>query len=150
MDTPEVRLAAPGDAALLLEMMTEFYAETRFSLDRDRAAEAFERLLEDERLGRAWILSQDGAPAGYVVLTLGFSMEFHGRDGFVDDLFIRPEFRGIGLGRAAMVAVREACSSLGVRAVHLEVDPENRAATGLYRKFGFAMRPLRLMTLRLD
>ena len=146
--TTHIRAAHPGDTSLLLDLMPEFYAETDYPLDRNAAENAFTLLLENEALGRAWILSQDGADAGYAVLTLGFSMEFHGRDGFVDDLFVRPAYRGRGLGTLALDTVREMGRTLGLRALHLEVDPQNRVAVDLYRREGFSERTLRLMTLR--
>ncbi len=75
--------------------MAEFYAESGYDLDQDGAAIAFGDLLSDPSLGRIWIL---GESVGYVVLSLGYSMEYGGRDAFVDDLFVREAHRRAGLG----------------------------------------------------
>jgi len=144
-----VRPAVPGDRELLVGLMGEFYAETSFPFDAERAGAAFDRLLADPRLGRAWLLLADGEVAGYFVMTLAFSMEFGGPSAFLDDLFIRASHRGRGLGKAAVATLRSACESLGVRAVHLEVAPDNAAAQALYRGAGFVDRKLDFLVLKL-
>jgi len=76
-------------------------------------------------------------------------MEYGGRDGFIDDLFIRQPFRGQGLGKLALAKVRAACEERGVRALHLEVGRDNDAAHSLYRQAGFVATDRQLLTLRL-
>ena len=132
-----VRPADPADVPQLVALMAAFYAESDFPLPADAAARAFEQLLADPRLGRVWILERDGEPAGHVVLTVGYSMEFGGLRGFVDDLFVLREHRGHGLGAAALAEVRRTCLDLGVRALAVEVGPENDVARRLYQRAGF-------------
>jgi GNAT superfamily N-acetyltransferase len=129
--------------------MAEFYAESGYPLNRQRAEAAFSDLLADPRLGRVWLIEAQGRPVGYVVLTLGYSLEYGGRDAFVDDLFIREGFRGQGLGTAALEIVRTACTELGARALHLEVGRDNDPAKALYRRAGFVDTDRQLLTLRL-
>ena len=143
------RPATSADVPLLVEMMTEFYAESGYPLDAARARTAFEQLLTDPRSGQVWLLLWDGQPAGYVVMTLGYSMEYGGRDAFVDDLFVRPSCRGRGLGTLALAELRTACHELGVRALHLEVGYANDRAAALYLKAGFVAHDRRLLTLPL-
>ena len=145
----KVDRATPADLDRLVELMAEFYAETSFPFDRPRSRAAFERLLADPRWGSAWLLRWSGEPAGYFVLTLGYSMEYGGPSAFLDDLFVRAAFRGRGLGRAALAAMRAECEARGVRAVHLEVARDNPAAQALYRGAGFTGRDLDLLTLPL-
>ena len=138
------------DLDRLVELMAEFYAETNFPFDRPRSSAAFERLLADPRWGSAWLLHWEGALAGYFVMTLGFSMEYGGPSAFLDDLFVRPAFRGRGLGRASLATLRAECEAGGVWAVHLEVARDNAAAQALYRDAGFTGRDdLDRLTLRL-
>ncbi len=146
---PRVRPAAPGDVPLLIRLMAEFYAEAGYTAEPGRAATAFADLLGDPAHGRVWVIEADGEPAGYIVLTLGYSMEYGGRDGFLDDLFIRAPFRGRGLGTAAVDALRTAAVSLGVRALHVEVAHGNGPAQVVYRRAGFAETGRQLLTLKL-
>jgi ribosomal protein S18 acetylase RimI-like enzyme len=146
--THGIRPAGPGDRDILVDLMTEFYAETATPFDPDAAAPAFQTLLGDPGLGRAWIVESAGAAVGYAVLAMGFSLQFGGRDAFLDDLFIQRGHRGRGLGRAAVRAVLDECASRGVRALHLEVARDNLAAKELYRRFGFADHGFQMMTVR--
>lgn len=144
-----IRAAAIDDVARLVELMTDFYAESDLVLPSVPAAGAFEQLLSDDRLGRAWILEAEGRVAGYAVLTLGYSMEYGGLRGFVDDFYIRPQFRGRGVGTAALAEVRRACMELGVRALVAEVGRDDRTAQAAYRKSGLADTGNMLMALPL-
>lgn len=87
--------------------------------------------------------------AGYIVLTLSFSMEYGGLQGFVDDLFVREPYRGRGLATAALEEVRRTCEILCVRALHVEVGPANDTARGVYRRNGFEDSGRLLLTLPL-
>ena len=133
----KIRTAKPADLELLTDLMAEFYAESNTPFDRTQSAAALSELLGDTSLGQIWLLQDDGQEVGYVVLTVGFSMEYGGKDAFVDDLFLRKGSRGRGLGRAALEALLSGCRKRSIRAVHLEVDRSNLAARELYRKCGF-------------
>jgi diamine N-acetyltransferase len=146
---PHLQAAGPEDCALLLDLMSEFYAESGYRVDHERAGAAFADLLADQRLGQVWLIHADSGPVGYVVLTLGYSMEYGGADAFVDDLFIQAPHRGRGLGKLTLAEVRAACVARGVRALHLEVGRDNDAAQALYRQAGFVSTDRELLTLKL-
>lgn len=148
-DALVLKEAAAEDCDLLVSLMAEFYAESGYLLNRERARVAFDHLLRNPGAGRVWILRHASEDAGYIVLTLGYSMEYGGTDAFVDDLYVRSGHRGRGLGRMALNAVRQASELLGVRAIHLEVGRDNHAAQSLYRKAGFVDNDRQLLTLRL-
>lgn len=139
------RAATGGDVPALLSLMRQLYAEDggRF----DPAAEgALRGLLGDPSLGAAWIAEDEGGACGYVVMTVGYSLEFHGRDAFVDELFVSRGRRGQGLGAQALALLENECRARGARALHLEVTPSNEPALGLYRRQGFELRGRSLMT----
>jgi ribosomal protein S18 acetylase RimI-like enzyme len=83
---------------------------------------------------------------GYVVLTLGFSFEYRGRDAFLDELYLEEKSRGRGIGRKAMEFAEGMARELGVNAVHLEVSRDNDAGLELYRRAGYADHDRCLMT----
>ncbi len=141
-----VRPAAPADIGRLLDLMAGFYREAGYGMNRALSHRAFVELLHDPALGQVWLLEEDGRTGGYVVLTFGFSMEYGGRDAYVDDLFVLPECRRKGLARAGLGAVLEECRRRGVRAVHLEVARANRPAKRLYAGIGFRRSNRRLLT----
>ena len=84
-----------------------------------------------------------------LIITLGFSVEYGGRDGFIDDLYLVPAARGRGVGRKLIDFALAQARELGVGTLHLEVETGNDAATRLYRAAGFTETGRRLMRLRL-
>ena len=142
-----MRPATIEDMPLLVALMTEFYAEAGTPLDPTRAAAAFAALLADDRLGKVWVIQAGHDDVGYVAVTFSYSMEFGGRNAFLDDLFIQRAFRGAGLGTAALAKVRAFCVERGVRALHLETGRDNDAAQALYRRAGFVVTDRQLLTL---
>ena len=133
-----IRLATLTDIDALVRLMRQFYDEANFSLSEEAASRTFEALLDDSRLGQVWVIESDGHPAGFVVLTVSFSMEFGGLRGFVDDFYVAPQYRNRGFGHAALEEVKRACLRRGVRALLVETGPENSAALSAYRSVGFA------------
>lgn len=131
-----IERAGHADIPALVELMSQFYAESNYALDREWAAASFAQLLRDEGRGAVWIARRGAEPVGHVVLALTHSMEFGGLAGIIDDLFVRPQFRRQGVGSALLSALFGDCRKLQVAAVHVEVDPSNVAASTLYRAFG--------------
>jgi GNAT superfamily N-acetyltransferase len=144
-----MKRAVPDDATQLVEMMSEFYAEGGYPLNRRRAAEAFAALLADDRWGGVWLIQAEGRDVGYVVLTFYYSMEYGGLIAMVDDLFVRPAYRGAGLGTSALTEARAICVEHGLRAMNVETGPDNGPALALYQKCGFQEVDRRLLALKL-
>ena len=134
---PQFRLAAESDADTLLVFMREYYAFDGHGFDADKARIALTALLRDSDLGLAWLILDRDTAVGYFVLCFGYSLEWLGRDAFVDEFYLREEYRGRGWGRATMTFLENAAQEAGVRALHLEVVRENGAALSLYRTMGF-------------
>ena len=138
--------AGPSDADLLVPLMRDFYAHERIEFDEATARRALGELLGDAQHGRIYLIREGAEVAGYLVLTFGFSLEFGGRDAFVDELFIREGWRGRGIGRRALEVAARVCRTAGVRALLLEVDHGNTTAQALYHKAGFRDRGNHLLT----
>ncbi len=58
-------------------------------------------------------------------------------DGHLLDLAVRPDARGLGIGRAIVAELVERAAHRGIRRMTLEVRPSNRAAVALYGQAGF-------------
>jgi diamine N-acetyltransferase len=85
-----------------------------------------------------WLVLDHAAPVGYVVLCFGYSLEWLGRDAFIDEFYLREEYRGRGWGRKTLAFVEDAARSCEVTTLHLEVVRRNTVALPFYRKSGFA------------
>ena len=141
-------LVGPGDTDELLALARAFHAEDGHPLDATGERAVLE-VCDGHPLARGFLVRHAGRTAGYLVLTLGYGIEYGGADAFIDDLYLTPESRGRGLGEHAMIAAEAEARRLGARAVHLVVAPRNERAQRLYRRSGFAASDWVVMSKRL-
>jgi diamine N-acetyltransferase len=140
------RAAKQTDIEWLVGAMREFNRVDDYGFDENVAPVALQKFINDSSLGGLWLIENDDKAIGYVVLSFGYSFEFHGRDAFVDELFIEADYRGQGIGRQTIQFIEEQCKLSGVNALHLEVERTNLAAQALYQKTGFKDHDRFLMT----
>ena len=144
------RSAAFEDLTTLLALGEEFYCEQRIPVDPIVVKTALSQLLRDRSLGRVWLLEVAGAAIGYLIMLNGFIVEFGGHQVFIDELYIRPDFRGHGLGRKTLAFAEEACRQAGITIIRLEVDHANGRLIKFYEEFGFKLHDRSTMTRLLD
>ena len=120
----------------LIDLMEEFYAESAFTLDRNWARSAFLRLLDSPELGCVWIAERGDIAVGHAVLTLRYTMEHGALCGYIDDLFVKPEFRRHGTARSLLSAVVAESRRRGCRSIYVEVGQDNVPAIRLYQQMG--------------
>jgi len=125
------------EVPVLLGLMREFYPLQHMRFDEGVARAAVQALLSDPSLGQICFVYRGAELAGYLVLTFCFSLEFHGRFGLLDELYLREAFRRKSLGKAVMAFAENLCRQKGIQALRLEVGRDNQPAQGLYRKSGF-------------
>ncbi len=145
-----LRLAQPQDINDLLPLVAAYHAFEGLNTTAPARREAVARLLGDSSLGAIWCLERADGLIGYLAICYGFSIEFGGRDGFVDEFFVAPDARGRGLGGHCLETVKARAAADGIKALHLEVDRGNDPARRLYARHGFAARTgFHLMSVRL-
>jgi ribosomal protein S18 acetylase RimI-like enzyme len=143
-----LRPATLDDRAALLPRTRDLNAHEGIAIDLAVLEAALDRLLRDASLGGAWLIERDGAAIGYAIVTFGYDLEFGGRDAVLTELWIDPAARGHGAGSSALRLLDPALRAQGVRALHLQVRPENPALR-LYERSGFVASPRVVMTRRL-
>jgi ribosomal protein S18 acetylase RimI-like enzyme len=143
-----VRAAAPGDEAELLRMMRHLAEQEPGKIQFDEAAAraSLRKFRSLPAFGGVWMLCEGNKAVGYIVLTVGFSFEFHGHDAFIDELYVDAAYRRRGYGRKAVTFIEEQAREMGVNAIHLEVDRGNDSAFELYRRAGYTDHDRFLMT----
>lgn len=126
------------DHDLILPMVQAFYHTDAVLHEVDPAI--LERTFRDaadhgEDLLRGVLIQADGQPAGYLYITQCYSAEVGGRCVFLEEIFLKPEFRGQGLGPQVMAWIEEQYPS--ARRFRLEVNEVNRGAVRMYQKAGY-------------
>lgn len=134
------------DVETIISLMTAFYSYDNIPFYPDIHGKALTDLLNNPNLGLCKIIELDEHAVGYFIICFGYSMEYHGKDAFLDELFIDAEFRGMGIGKRCMPEIERLCRENGVNAIHLEVDAGNEAAEQLYRQSGFSGKNRSLLT----
>ncbi len=137
MAPPLLRLAAARDIEALLGMMQRFYAIDGYPFAREKKERAIRQLLHEPQFGEIWLMEAQGQPVGYLVITTGFSLEYNGKDGWVDELFLEEGCRGRGVGKSLLQHAIARAGALGINFLHLQVERHNRVGRELYEKLGF-------------
>lgn len=143
-----IRETTIQDEPELLRMMRLLAEQEpgKIQFDESAARATLRRFLSLPAFGRVWLLCEGNLSVGYIVLTIGFSFEFHGHDAFIDELYIDAAFRRRGYGKRAVTFLEEKARGMGVNAIHLEVDRGNNPAFELYRRTGYEDHDRFLMT----
>jgi GNAT superfamily N-acetyltransferase len=132
----ELRRAALTDLPLLIPLFDGYRGFYRQSSDPGLA----ERFLR-ERLERGesviFLVCVDGAAAGFVQLYPSFWSIAARRSWILNDLFVAPEFRGRGIGRALLERARTHAEATGSGGLSLATERSNTTAQRLYEAQGW-------------
>jgi ribosomal protein S18 acetylase RimI-like enzyme len=142
----DFKAATLADVDALTPLMREYYEYDGIPFDEAKARKALAGFLSHDSFGRAWLVCQADAIAGYIVLTYDYGLESGGREAFIDEFYLRAAYRGQGIGRKTIEFAEQFCAANGIRTLLLGVEPENTAAQAFYRKVGFEDRRLRIWT----
>ena len=141
-------LAKPDDLDRLMPLCTAFQTEQGLPRDDTSLRNALAPLLEGSAHGAVYIAGPVRAPIGYAVVCFGWSLEFGGLDGFLDEIYIRPGVRGRGIGTEILNALPRALAGAGLKALHLEVRRDNEKARALYARLHFEPREQYMLMTR--
>ncbi len=129
--------ATKSDVPLILEFIRELAAYERH-LDRVEATEARirETLFGDEPAASVIFAFDGDRPVGFAVFYFTYST-FAGLPGlYLEDLFVKPEARGLGIGRQLLRYLARLAKEKGCWRIEWAVLHWNETAIGFYRKLG--------------
>jgi GNAT superfamily N-acetyltransferase len=136
--TVAIRAARPGDEGVIVELVAELARYERLA----RAVEASPRQISqalfaaNPRVFCDIAEHDDGNIAGFAVWFYTFST-FRGKHGlFLEDLFVRPQYRGQGIGKALISGLARRCSQEGLGRLEWMVLDWNEPAIAFYRSRG--------------
>lgn len=140
-DAVQIQPATHDDIDVLLPMVEQYWKfEAIEGFDANRVRALLTRVFDDGSLGRAWIARVYNEPAGYLLAVYVFSLEHQGLTAEIDEFFILPQHRGLGIGGQMLAAAEAQFRAEGCTNVALQLGRGNEAARRFYRQNGFEDR----------
>ena len=137
MPRQEIRPATEDDVPLILALIKELAEYERLSQEVLATEDILrESLFGEQRGAEALIGYHEGAPAGFALFFHNFST-FLGRPGiYLEDLYVKPEFRGKGIGRGMLVYLAKLAKRRNCGRLEWSVLDWNEPTISLYRSIG--------------
>ncbi|MBQ3558918.1 MAG: GNAT family N-acetyltransferase [Agathobacter sp.] len=128
------------DKDTVINMMRVFYASPAvLSNGSEEIFEAdVENCVNDSPYLEGFIFEENDVILGYGMIAKSFSTEFGKPCIWVEDLYMKPEYRGTGIGSKFFDYLEQNYTDCIFR---LEVEEENERAVHVYEKNGFAVLP---------
>ena len=140
MNMSSIRLMTINDKEAVIDMMRVFY--TSPAVLSNGSEEIFlsdvENCVNDNPYLEGYIIENTNDVQGYAMVAKSFSTEFGKHCIWIEDLYIKDEYRGMGLGSMALKYIEEKYPNALFR---LEVEEENERAVKTYKKCGFEVLP---------
>ncbi|MBQ6874333.1 MAG: GNAT family N-acetyltransferase [Clostridia bacterium] len=135
-----IRSITMQDKNSVIEMMREFYSSPAvFSNGSDEIfLRDIEACINNSNYLEGYIIESSNHIQGYAMIAKSFSTEFGRPCIWIEDLYIKDEYRGAGVGRTFMDFITQKYTDCIFR---LEVEEENERAIKLYKKYGFEFLP---------
>ena len=131
-----IRKITENDRADYLEMAHDFYHSPAVlhAVPDANLARYFDAMMQGSPYLDCLIFEYEGRTAGYALLAKTYSQEAGGECIWIDEIYVKPEFRKKGLGKAFFHALPRMFPAARYR---LEIEPDNARAELLYRSMGF-------------
>ena len=139
---PEIVLELAGPAQLeeLLPLVAAYHAFEDVETSAEQRRNSVTKLLGSKNLGEIWLVRNPDNLIGYIATCYSYSIEFGGRDAFIDEFYVEAAERGKGIGGRVLKEIAKLMRARGIVAVHLEVDGQNERARAVYARAGFSSR----------
>jgi GNAT superfamily N-acetyltransferase len=137
-----IRVATQADVPLILAFIKQLAEYERLAHEVEATEADIRRDLFGEN-PRAFcdIAEHDGAPVGFALWFYSYST-FRGRAGiYLEDLFVVPDARGVGAGKALLRRLAERCVEADLGRLEWSVLDWNEPAIGFYQRLGAAVLP---------
>lgn len=129
-------------------LVAAFHKEAGIALDDAARQKGILPLLDGIPHGVLYLIGPARAPIGYIMISFGWSLEFGGMDGVIEQIYVRPGVRKRGMASEVLQTLPRALSGAGLKALHLEVARAPQGGQALYAKAGFTARPDHMLMTR--
>jgi diamine N-acetyltransferase len=130
-----------------MKMVRSFYLEDHHGYQENQIQKALDDILSRKDAALVFLIESDNETAGYFILSFGWSLEYFGRDVWIDELYVREKFRRLGLGKRSLEFIELYVKEKKFKAIHLEVNKFS-IARKLYESKGYISHNSDLMSKR--
>jgi GNAT superfamily N-acetyltransferase len=132
-----VRSVTPDDMEILANLVRELAVYEKLEEHAKATADDFHRNLFGPRpAAEAAIAEINREPVGFALWFTTFST-FRGQPGiYLEDVFVRPRYRGLGIGKALLAMLARLAVERGCGRLEWSVLNWNEPAIGFYRALG--------------
>jgi GNAT superfamily N-acetyltransferase len=133
----ELRFAVEGDVATILQLIKELAEYERLAHSVEATEDVLRKTLFGPRpYAEALLAEVKGEPIGFALFFHNYSTFLASPGIYLEDLFVRPEFRGIGIGKRLMSAVASIAVKRGCSRFEWAVLDWNEPSKAFYEKLG--------------
>ncbi len=133
----QIERATPADVDSIHRLLAGQFDEHDIDTSPEVLRHAIAEILRNEGLGLFLVARDGGEVVGLAALSFAWTLEHGGKSVWLDELYVVPERRGRGIGRALLARVIDEARALGCKAIDLEVKEAHRRAERLYERQGF-------------
>lgn len=131
-----IRPATPDDLGTILGLIRELAIYEKLLHEVEATPELLQKHLFDEPKVRVLLAEWNGEPAGYALFFYNFST-FLARPGIhLEDIFVQPQFRGRGIGKALLIQVAQIASQENCGRLEWNVLDWNEPSIAFYKSMG--------------
>lgn len=136
----EIRKITAADRELFLSLQRDFYNSDAVlhPVPDSYYINNFNELMRSDVYLCCYLFEVDGKNAGYALLSKSYSPEAGGTIIWIEELFVLPEFRSMGIGSRFFAFLEAELPSARYR---LEIEPDNDGAKKLYKRQGYKILP---------
>lgn len=133
----KIRIANPNDVPLILSYINELALYEKLSHEVVATEELLHlHLFGEKKHAEVILVDIDDQPAGFALFLNNFST-FLGRPGiYLEDLYIKPQFRGMNAGKKILVYLAILANERGYGRIEWSVLDWNKLAIDFYKKIG--------------
>ncbi len=135
-----IRPATELDQEAIIHLLLAQLHEHGMTIQATEIAAAVEGVFYRPERGSLFVATMQGIIIGVAYLSFTWTLEHGGKTAWLEELYVVPEHRDEGIGRALLTVVCDHAVAQGCAAVDLEVDTTHQRAAHLYARQGF--RPL--------
>ena len=132
----KIRQITKEDREIFFALSEEFYNSNAVisPINKEYHLNTFNELMASKEYLDCYILEYAGEVAGFGLLNFSFCHEAGGKIVWIEELYIKENYRGLGIGTKFFDFVK---NNFPAKRYRLEVEKENEKAVKLYKRLGY-------------